>query len=90
MRNNIRESKHRKDDPDEQNSKSERLMKYTKQEIKLEARLSKVANEEGTIQAHDMLKIAPHNRPELHTTMSVSRAFTALTGKEYDTDFFCD
>lgn len=63
---------------------------YTREEIALEAKLSAAANEEGTIQAGEMLAIAPHNRPELHTTMSVSRAFEALTGKPYDTDFFCD
>lgn len=63
--------------------------KYTAEEIALEAKLSEAANEEGTIQAGDMLRVAPHERPELHTTMSVSRAFTALTGKEYDADFFC-
>lgn len=64
--------------------------KYTAEEITLEATLSAAANEEGTIQADKMLAIAPHERPELHTTMSVSRAFEALTGKSYDTDFFCD
>jgi hypothetical protein len=66
------------------------MSKYTKEEIKLEQLLSIAANEEGTIQAHDMLRIAPHDRPELHTTMSVSLAFEAITGKEYDADFFCD
>lgn len=65
-------------------------MKYTASEIDLEARLSKAANEEGTIQAADMLAIAPHNRPELHTTMSVMRAFEAIAGKPYDADYFCD
>ena len=64
--------------------------KYTAEEIKLEAALSAAANEEGTIQADAMLRLAPHHRPELHTTMSVSAAFAALTGKPYDTDFFCD
>lgn len=64
--------------------------KYTNEEIKLATKLSDAATEEGTIQAHDMLKIAPHNRPDLHTTMSVKMAFGSLTGKEYDTDFFCD
>lgn len=63
--------------------------KYTAEEIKLAARLSKAANDEGTIQADKMLKIAPHHRPELHTTMSISAAFKALTGKSYDVDFFC-
>ena len=63
--------------------------KYTAEEIKLEATLSSAANEEGTIQAVEMQKIAPHNRPELHTTMSVSRAFEAITGKAYDADLFC-
>ena len=62
------------------------MSKYTKEEIKLEQLLSIAANEEGTIQAHDMLRIAPHDRPELHTTMSVSLAFEAITGKEYDAD----
>lgn len=62
---------------------------YTTEEIALEGILSEAANEEGTIQAGDMQRIAPHNRPELHTTMSVSAAFTALTGKAYDTDYFC-
>jgi hypothetical protein len=52
--------------------------KYTTEEIALEARLSKAANEEGTIQADAMLRIAPHNRPELHTTMSVGQAFAAI------------
>ena len=64
--------------------------KYTAEEIKLEAELSAAANDEGTIQADAMLRIAPHHRPELHTTMSVSRAFEALAGRPYDTDFFCD
>lgn len=64
--------------------------KYTKEEIELEATLSRAANEEGTIQAGAMQRIAPHNRPELHTTMSVPRAFEALTGKSYDSDRFCD
>ena len=64
--------------------------KYTAEEIALEAKLSAAANEEGTIQAGDMLRLAPHHRPELHTTMSVAAAFAALTGKEYDTDYFCD
>lgn len=61
--------------------------KYTASEKALEAKLSKVADEEGTIQAGDMLQFT--TEPTLHTTMSVARAFTALTGKEYDTDYFC-
>ena len=61
---------------------------YTAAEIKLEAKLSKAANEEGTIQAGDMLQFT--NRPEQHTTMSVARAFAAITGKPYDTDRFCN
>lgn len=64
--------------------------KYTAEEITLESKLSEAANEEGTIQAADMLRLAPHHRPELHTTMSVSAAFEAITGKSYDTDFFCE
>lgn len=63
-------------------------MKYTTEEKALEAKLSEAANEEGTIQAGDMLQFT--NEPTLHTTMSVARAFTALTGKEYDADFFCN
>ncbi|TXH12084.1 MAG: hypothetical protein E6R03_13585 [Hyphomicrobiaceae bacterium] len=63
---------------------------YTPEEIELERLLSKAANEEGTIQAGDMLRLAPHHRPELHTTMSISRAFEAITGKQYDADYFCD
>lgn len=66
------------------------MSKYTKEDIKLEQLLSNAANEEGTIQAADMLRLAPHHRPELHTTMSVSRAFESITGKPYDIDFFCD
>ncbi len=66
----------------------EESAKYTEDEIALEALLSAAANEEGTIQAADMLEIAPHHRPELHTTMSVSRAFFALTGKPYDAEYF--
>lgn len=62
---------------------------YTSEDIALEKRLASVANEEGTIQAYDMLKIAPHSAPQLHTTMNIKAAFTALTGKAYDTDFFC-
>lgn len=62
--------------------------KYTAKEIKLEDKLSAAANEEGTIQARDMLQFT--REPTLHTTMSVARAFTALTGKEYDMDVFCD
>jgi hypothetical protein len=63
---------------------------YTADQIALEARLSESANDEGTIQAADMLRIAPHHRPELHTVMSVSAAFEAITGKEYDAEFFCN
>jgi hypothetical protein len=63
--------------------------KYTTAEIELEKKLSEAADEGGTIQARDMLHLAPHECPELHTTMSVGVAFTALTGKEYDADFFC-
>jgi len=63
-------------------------MKYTTEEIALEAALSGAANEEGTIQAADMMQFT--NEPTLHITMSVSRAFSALTGKSYDTDRFCD
>ena len=62
--------------------------KYTTEEIALEAALSGAANEEGTIQAADMMQFT--NEPTLHITMSVSRAFSALTGKSYDTDRFCD
>ena len=62
--------------------------KYTPEEIKLEAALSAAANEEGTIQAWAMQKIAPHHRPELHATMSVSRAFEEITGKPYDAGQF--
>ena len=61
---------------------------YTADEIKLEAALSKVANEEGTIQAGAMLAFT--SDPRLHTTTSVANAFAALTGKSYDVDFFCD
>lgn len=61
---------------------------YTPEEIALEASLSAVANEEGTIQAGDMLQFT--SDPTLHTTMSVARAFNALTGKAYDMDWFCD
>lgn len=74
---------------DEQQKNKMNSTKYTAEEIALEAALSAASNEEGTIQAGDMLRLAPHERPELHTTMSVSRAFTAITGKPYDTDFFC-
>jgi hypothetical protein len=66
------------------------MSEYTKNEIELERLLSKAANEEGTIQAGDMLRLAPHHRPELHTTMSIGRAFEAITGKPYDADYFCD
>ena len=66
------------------------MKKYTKSEIALEARLSKAANEEGTIQAGAMIRLAPHSRPELHTTMSVSSAFAAISGRDYDPDFFCE
>lgn len=69
-----------------QNSETE----YTDNEIALEAKLSEAANEEGTIQAGDMLRLAPHHRPELHTTMSVSAAFEAITGAKYNADFFCN
>jgi len=62
---------------------------YTKNEIEFEKQLSKAANEEGTIQADKIAEIFP-SRPELHTTMAVSRAFTLATGKAYDFDFFCD
>jgi hypothetical protein len=64
--------------------------KYTASEIRFAKRLLAAADDEGTIQAGDMLGLAPHDRPELHTTMSVARAFYALTGKPYDDDFFCD
>lgn len=66
------------------------MSEYTKDEIELERLLVEAANEEGTIQAGDMLRLAPHHRPELHTTMSISRAFEAITGKRYDADYFCD
>ena len=62
--------------------------KYTTEEIALEAALSRAANEEGAIQAADMMQFT--NEPTLHITMSVSRTFSALTGKSYDTDRFCD
>ena len=62
--------------------------KYTAAQIALEANLSAAANEEGTIQGGDMLQFT--SEPTLHTTMSVSRAFEAITGKAYDTDYFCD
>lgn len=62
--------------------------KYTAEEKALEAKLSAAANAEGTIQAAEMLRLAPHHRPELHTTMSVAAAFEALTGKAYDFDYF--
>ena len=61
---------------------------YTADDIALEKTLSDAANEEGTIQAWDMQKIAPHHRPELHTTMSVSAAFESITGKPYNADVF--
>jgi len=61
---------------------------YTAEDLALEAKLSAVANEEGTIQAGDMLQFT--SEPTMHTTTSVARAFTAITGKAYDTDFFCD
>lgn len=61
---------------------------YSAEEIALAERLLEAANDEGTIQAGDMLRLAPHHRPELHTTMSVSAAFRALTGKEYDAEYF--
>lgn len=62
---------------------------YTKTEIALQKKLSKAANEEGTIQASAMHRLAPHHRPELHATMSVAAAFRALTGKAFDAEFFC-
>lgn len=64
------------------------MLKYTTEELAVHARLSKAANEEGTIQARDILAFT--SRPEMHTTTSVARAFTELTGKEYDTDFFAE
>lgn len=51
-------------------------------EASLLARLKSAANDEGTIQARDMLRIAPHHRQDLHTTMSMGAAFLALTGRE--------
>lgn len=66
---------------------------YTTKEQRLIKRLWKAADDEGIIQAWDMLKIAPHERPELHTTMSVVVAFKALTGKVYldeDEEVQCD
>ncbi len=61
---------------------------YTAEELALESQLSAAANNEGTIQAGEMLKFT--SDPTLHTTTSVARAFTSLTGKAYDVDFFCD
>lgn len=61
---------------------------YSSEDLALEAKLSAAANEEGTIQAGDMLQFT--SEPTMHTTTSVARAFTALTGKSYDTDYFCD
>ena len=63
---------------------------YTAAELALESRLSEAADDEGTIQAGDMLRLAPHERPELHTTMSVGAAFAAITGKQHDADFFAN
>jgi hypothetical protein len=61
--------------------------RYTAADILLEMQLSSAANEEGTIQAGDMLQFTA--KPELHTTMTIARAFNELTGKPYDFDFFC-
>jgi hypothetical protein len=61
---------------------------YTTEDLALEAKLSNAANEEGTIQAGDMLQFT--SEPTRHTTTSVKSAFEFLTGKSYDTDFFCD
>lgn len=63
--------------------------KYTAKEIALQKKLEAAADSEGTIQAYPMLRLAPHHRPELHTTMSVRNAFEGITGKIYDDDFFC-
>ena len=60
--------------------------KYTAKDAALARKLEAVANEEGTIQPDAMQRIAPHNRPELHKTMSVAEAFRALTGETYDPD----
>jgi hypothetical protein len=67
-----------------------KIAPYTSDEIRLATRLLDAANDEGMIQAGDMLRIAPHSRPELHTTMSVAGAFRALTGKTFDAGFFFD
>jgi hypothetical protein len=60
--------------------------KYTTADIDLVESLREVANEEGTIQAGDMLQFT--SEPTLHTTTSVARAFEAITGKRWSDDFF--
>ena len=62
-------------------------MKYTAAEIKLESLLSANASEEDILDGDAMFDIAP-SRPECHTSMSVADAFSRLTGKPYDVDFF--
>lgn len=62
---------------------------YTEEDMALEARLAAASDEDCIIQSADMARFAPGS-PELHCTMTISRAFTALTGKRWESDVFCD
>lgn len=65
---------------------------YSSKEIAIGKRLLAAANEEGTIQAAEMLRLSLllglMHRPELHSTTSVGVAFKAITGKEFDSEIF--
>lgn len=67
-------------------------MTYSSKEIAIGKRLFAASNEEGTIQAAEMLRLSLllglMHRPEIHTTMCVQTAFEAITGKEFDSEFF--
>lgn len=63
---------------------------YTKSEIVLARKLWDAANDEGTIQAGDARRILPHERPELHTTISMKDAFSRVTGKAWNNTYFMD
>lgn len=76
----------RKVTPPEAPRNSAPAVEYTKDDEDLVRRLSEAANDEGTIQAGDMLEFT--HEPTLHTTMSVRAAFSAITKKPFDPDYF--
>ena len=62
--------------------------KYTKSDMKIARQLWDMMDDEGTLQASDMLRMT--GEPTLHTTLQVERAFLALAGKEWDAEYMID